>query len=69
MRIAAVIGIGRTRSDRIAYKTQEIEEQKREALQFLDEVQREKDALLNQLKAQTRLRAGGHDDGHPRPSH
>lgn len=71
MRIAAVMGFGRERLERAAFKTRELEAQKQEASDFQEEIQREAEALLNRLRSQTRLRREGGEGGrpHPRSSH
>lgn len=68
MRLAACMGLGRERAAKAAYKTAEIEAQKEEASAFRADVQREARALIDQLRAQARLR-GGEGDEYPRSSH
>ena len=69
MRFVRCLGVGRAHADETAFKQQQIERQREEALEFKDEIQREAEALIARLKAQARLRGRGFDDGHPRSSH
>ena len=69
MRLIHCLGLGKEKTARVAYKTDEIQKQREEAAEFRDEIRREADALIARLRAQARLRGGGHDDGHPRTSH
>ena len=68
MRLMTCLGVGKEKKNRVAYKTAEIETQKEEAIQFREQIQRETDALIRRLKAQTRLRGGGDDAAYPRSS-
>lgn len=69
MRLVACLGMGNEKSAKVAYKTAEIEAQKQEANQFLDEIESTKRALLEQLRAKARLHGGGRGDEYPRSSH
>lgn len=68
MRLISCLGIGKDKHDQRAYKTAEMEAQKEEAIVFREEIQREAEALVRRLRANTRLRGGG-NDAHPRSSH
>ncbi len=69
MRLASCLGFGKEQNDKRAYKNAEMQAQREDASEFLDETKREAKALINRLKAQARLRGGGEDNGHPRTSH
>ena len=69
MRMARFVGIGKEQEDRLAYKKEEMAAQKQEAEEFRDSMRREAEVLLMRLRAQTRLRGGGEDDGHARQPH
>lgn len=64
MRMARFVGIGKEQEDRLAFKKEEMAAQRQEAAEFRDNMRREAETLLMRLRAQTRLRGGGDDDGH-----